>query len=291
LPDYGPAPALIAGGRWFNSPPLTMQRLRGKVVLVDFWTYSCINCLRTLPHLEAWDAHYRKDGLVIVGVHTPEFAFEHVASNVAGAIKRLGVKYPVMQDNDYATWNAYSNQYWPADYLIDRSGHVRHANFGEGDYDQTEKLIRTLLGVERGSTTRVRNETPTGLLTPESYIGYGRAERFVGDQAQPGRAAAYHFPATVPANDLAFDGVWTVLEERGISGPGARLRVHFQASKVYLVLGGQGRVTVLVNGRPSRTVRVDGDRLYTLVDWRRKRDALLELRFTRGISAYAFTFG
>src|SRR5206468_251802 len=291
LPDYGPAPALTAGGRWFNSPPLTMKQLRGKVVLIDFWTYSCINCLRTLPQLEAWDAHYRKDGLVIIGVHTPEFAFEHVPSNVAGAIKRLGVKYPVMQDNDYATWNAYSNQYWPAEYLIDRSGHVRHAHFGEGEYDQTEKFIRTLLGVDHGSMTRVRNQTPTGLLTPESYIGYGRAERFVGDQAQAGRAATYHFPATVPANDLAFDGTWTVLEERAISGPGARLRLHFRASKVYLVLGGQGRVTVLVNGRTSQTVRVDGDRLYTLVNGKAIRDALLELRFTPGISAYAFTFG
>jgi cytochrome c biogenesis protein CcdA/thiol-disulfide isomerase/thioredoxin len=291
LPDYGPAPALIAGGRWFNSPPLTLTKLHGKVVLVDFWTYSCINCLRTLPHLEAWDASYRQDGLVIVGVHTPEFAFEHVASNVAGAIKRLGIRYPVMQDNDYATWNAYSNQYWPAEYLIDRSGHVRHANFGEGEYGETEKLIRTLLGVEQGSMTQVANQTPTGLLTPESYIGYGRAERFVGDQARPGRAATYHFPATVPTNDLALDGVWTVLEERAISGPGAGLRLHFEASKVYLVLGGRGRVAVLVNGRPTRTLRVDGDRLYTLVNGKTSRNALLELRFTPGVSAYAFTFG
>src|SRR6266542_3421462 len=272
LPDYGPAPSLAGGGRWLNSPPLTTQRLRGKVVLVDFWTYSCINCLRTLPQLEAWDAHYRKDGLVIVGVHTPEFAFEHVTSNVAGAVKRLGVRYPVVQDNDYALWGAYANQYWPAEYLIDRSGHVRHAHFGEGEYDKTEKLIRNLLGVDRGSMTRVRDQTPEGMLTPESYVGYDRADRFVGDRLQAGRPAAYHFPATLPLHDLAFGGLWTVLGERAVAGLGAGLRVHFQASKVYLVLGGHGRVDVLV-------------------DSRRELDALLELRFTRGISAYAFTFG
>jgi len=291
LPDYGPAPSLVSDGRWFNSPPLTMQKLRGNVVLIDFWTYSCINCLRTLPQLEAWDAHYRKDGLVIVGVHTPEFAFEHVASNVSGAIKRLGVRYPVVQDNDYKIWNAYSNQYWPAEYLIDRNGHVRHTHFGEGEYGQTEKLIRKLLAVDKGSMTRVHDQTPTGLLTPESYVGYSRAQRFVGDQVQVGVPATYHVPSTLPLHDLAFGGPWTVLDERAVSGAGAQLRVHFQASKVYLVLGGHGSVQVLLDGRAQRTVRVDGDRLYTLVDSPQMHDALLELRFTPGISAYAFTFG
>jgi cytochrome c biogenesis protein CcdA/thiol-disulfide isomerase/thioredoxin len=291
LPDYGAAPSLASDGHWFNSRPLTMQKLRGKVVLVDFWTYSCINCLRTLPQLEAWDAQYRRDGLVIVGVHTPEFAFEHVTSNVAGAIKRLGVRYPVVQDNDFTVWNAYANQYWPAEYLIDRSGHVRHAHFGEGEYDQTEKLIRKLLGVERGSLTRVHDQTPTEVMTPESYIGYGRAQRFVGDELQVGKPSTYHFPSVLPLHDLAFGGLWTVLEERAVSGPGARLRVHFQASKVYLVLGGHGSVQVLVDAGAQRTVRVDGDRLYTLVDSPHQLDALLELRFTPGISAYAFTFG
>jgi len=291
LPDYGSAPSLAGGGNWFNSPPLTMQKLRGKVVLIDFWTYSCINCLRTLPQLEAWDAHYRKDGLVIVGVHTPEFAFEHVTSNVAGAVKRLGVRYPVVQDNDFNIWNAYSNQYWPAEYLIDRNGHVRHAHFGEGEYPQTEKLIRNLLGVDRGSMTQVRDETPSGQLTPESYVGSARSQRFAGDSLHAGVPWTYHFPSTLSQDDLAFGGTWTVLKERAVTGPGAGLRVHFQASKVYLVLGGHGSVKVLVNGHAQRTVRVDGDRLYTLVDSKHEQNALLELRFTRGISAYAFTFG
>jgi cytochrome c biogenesis protein CcdA/thiol-disulfide isomerase/thioredoxin len=291
LPDYGAAPSLDGGGRWFNSQPLTMAKLRGKVVLVDFWTYSCINCLRTLPHLEAWDARYRKSGLVIVGVHTPEFAFEHVASNVSGAIHRLGVRYPVVQDNDYRIWRAYFNQYWPAEYLIDRKGNVRHAHFGEGEYGKTESLIRELLGVRSLPETEVSDRTPSGALTPESYIGYARANRFVGEEATAGVPTTYQLPPSLPLHHLALGGLWTVLEERAISGPGARLQVHFQASKVYLVLGGKGEVRVLVNGKPKRRVRVNGDRLYTLVDTSRPQEALLELRFTPGVSAYAFTFG
>jgi cytochrome c biogenesis protein CcdA/thiol-disulfide isomerase/thioredoxin len=291
LPNYGPAPSLAGGGTWINSTPLTMQELRGKVVLVDFWTYSCINCLRTLPQLEAWDAKYRKDGLVIVGVHTPEFAFEHVTSNVKSAVKRLDVSYPVVQDNDYKIWNSYSNQYWPAEYLIDRKGDVRHAHFGEGEYGQTETLIRSLLGVDRGAKTRVRDQTPEGSLTPESYIGYSRAERFVGGKLEPGRPATYALPATVPQDDLALGGEWTVLQERALAGLGAKLRLHFHAAKVYLVLGGKGKVDVLLDGQKQRTVRVNGDRLYTLVDSPRTLDKQLELRFTPGVAAYAFTFG
>jgi hypothetical protein len=197
----------------------------------------------------------------------------------------------VVQDNDYKIWNAYSNQYWPAEYLIDRQGHVRHAHFGEGEYDRTETLIRRLLGVDRGSMTNVRDQTPEGELTPESYLGYTRAERFVGGELQPGRPATYRFPARVAQDELALAGQWTVLEERALAGSGAKLRVRFHAAKVYLVLGGKGKVDVLVDGKKQRTVRVNGDRLYTLVDSPRTLDSLLELRFTPGISAYAFTFG
>jgi cytochrome c biogenesis protein CcdA/thiol-disulfide isomerase/thioredoxin len=291
LPDYGRAPSLSGGGTWINSRPLTMQDLRGKVVLIDFWTYSCINCLRSLPHLEAWNAKYAKDGLVIIGVHTPEFAFEHVTSNVKSAVNRLGVHYPVVQDNNYNIWNAYQNQYWPAEYLIDQQGHVRHAHFGEGEYGQTENLIRTLLGVRSGSDTKVADTTPTGELTPESYVGYGRAQRFVGNPEKHDRLASYRLPATVPQDDLALGGKWNVQEQRAISGPGAMLGLHFLASKVYLVLGGKGKVDVLIDGEKPRTVDVNGDRLYTLVDSPRTLDKQLVLRFTPGISAYAFTFG
>jgi cytochrome c biogenesis protein CcdA/thiol-disulfide isomerase/thioredoxin len=291
LQNYGRAPDFHPDGDWFNSAPLSVASLRGKVVLVDFWTYSCINCLRTLPHLKAWYAAYHKDGFQIVGVHTPEFAFEHVASNVRAAIKRLGVDYPVVQDNKYRTWAAYGNQYWPAEYLIDRSGEVRHIQFGEGDYDQTEGAIRSLLGISKGRTTRVADTTPRDLTTPESYLGYRRLERYAGSPIVRDRPAAYRLPKTLPQNELAYGGTWNVGAERIVAGPGATLRLHFHADKIYLVLGGRGRVHVAIGGEPQRPVDVDSYRLYTLRDGKTLADSLLELRFTPGVEAYAFTFG
>jgi cytochrome c biogenesis protein CcdA/thiol-disulfide isomerase/thioredoxin len=291
LQDYGRAPDFHPDGDWFNSAPLSVASLRGKVVLVDFWTYSCINCLRTLPHLKAWYAAYHRDGFQIVGVHTPEFAFEHVASNVRAAIKRLGVDYPVVQDNRYRTWAAYGNQYWPAEYLIDRSGTVRHIQFGEGDYDQTEGAIRSLLGNSTGRMTRVADTTPRDLTTPESYLGYRRLERYAGSRIVRDRPAAYQLPKALPQNELAYGGTWNVGAERIVAGPGATLRLHFHADKIYLVLGGRGRVRVAIGGRPQPPVDVDSYRLYTLRDGKTLDDALLELRFTPGVRAYAFTFG
>jgi thiol-disulfide isomerase/thioredoxin len=291
LPDYGAAPALVPGGSWFNSKPVTLSELRGKVVLIDFWTYSCINCLRTLPHLKAWDAAYRSDGLVILGVHTPEFAFEHVASNVGAAVKRLGIRYPVVQDNDYGTWSAYSNQYWPAEYMIDRKGRVRHVHFGEGSYDETESLIRKLLGA-RGTTARpVTDASPDGYLTPESYLGYERLARYEGSAPKRNRLARYELPTTLQADGLAYGGAWRVEAERIVSGEDARLRLRFRARDVYLVLGGKGSVEVLRDGRKTKTVGVDSYRLYTLLAGKHAGSGLLELRFTPGVQAYAFTFG
>ena len=291
LPDYGPAPALHPGGDWFNSKPLTLASLRGKVVLVDFWTYSCINCLRTLPHLEAWYAAYHRDGFEIIGVHTPEFAFEHVASNVGAAVKRLGIKYPVVQDNDYATWDAYSNEYWPAEYLIDREGHLRHLDFGEGSYAQTEAAIRTLLGNVHGATTDVPNLTPTDYTTPESYLGYERLARYVGSPLHKNELASYMFPASIPENSLAYSGDWTLQSQRIVAGKNARLRLHFDADDVYIVLGGRGKVNASINGHPTTTVDVNAYRLYTVQSSKKQEDALLELRFTPGVKAYSFTFG
>jgi cytochrome c biogenesis protein CcdA/thiol-disulfide isomerase/thioredoxin len=293
LPDYGPAPNFLGIDDWLNSKPLTMQELRGKVVLVDFWTYSCINCLRTLPHLEAWDRLYRKRGLVIVGVHTPEFAFEHVPSNVRAAVQRLGVRYPVALDNGYDTWNVYGNQYWPAEYLIDRNGHVRRAHFGEGDYDGSEKAIRSLLGERPASpaSDRLRDETPTGPLTPETYLGYERIDRFTGSKLYPDKSAEYTVPRALGKDDFAYGGRWTVRAQRIVAGTDARLRLRYYARKVYLVLGGHGTVQVLVDGKPHGAVHVASDRLYTLVDRDSIDEATLELRFTPGVSAYAFTFG
>jgi cytochrome c biogenesis protein CcdA/thiol-disulfide isomerase/thioredoxin len=292
LPSYGTAPPLDPDGQWFNSKPLTLGALRGKVVLVDFWTYSCINCLRTLPHLEAWYRNYRKDGLVVIGVHTPEFAFEHVASNVGAAVKRLGIRYPVVQDNAYGTWNNYSNSYWPAEYLIDRTGRVRSYHFGEGDYGTSEQNIRTLLGL--GAAGHVAsNALPAGAITPESYLGYGRLDpsRYVGTPVSGGRPKTYAGARRVPLNSLAYSGKWTVEGERIVAGTGAGLTLHFRARDVYLVLGGHGTVSTAVNGRPTGRVDVNADRLYTLKTGRAISDGLLMLRFTPGVQAYAFTFG
>ena len=296
LKDYGRAPDFAGISSWINTPdgrPLTVAGLRGKVVLVDFWTYSCINCLRTLPHLSAWDAAYRKAGLVIVGVHTPEFAFEHVVSNVRQATHELGVRYPVAIDDDYKTWDAYQNGAWPTEYLIDRRGHLREIKEGEGDYGGTERTIRTLLGEPaKARLASVADTTPDHLMTPESYLGWERLQRYAGSELVPDRLILYRFPRDLVLHTLAYDGLWTVERQRIVAARHARLRLHFLAKDVYLVLGGAGRLQLVVNNKPVRTIRVGGlSRLYTLVRYPDLREGLLELRFTPGIAAYAFTFG
>lgn len=297
LADYGRAPDFRGISEWLNTPggkPLSLAGLRDKVVLVNFWTYSCINCLRELPHLEAWDRTYRPDGLVIVGVHTPEFGFEQVPSNVRHAVASLGVRYPVPLDNGYSTWNAYTNQYWPASYLLDRRGHVRYAHFGEGQYEHTEAIIRRLLAERTPALpapTEVADRTPTGLVTPESYLGYQRLDRFAGRGVAPGRMYRYSFPRAIAQNELAYAGLWRVEGERIVAGRDARLRLSFHARRVHLVLGGRGQVGILLNGTQVRTVAIRSDRLYTLLRLPGIRDGLLELRFSPGIQAYAFTFG
>jgi thiol-disulfide isomerase/thioredoxin len=284
LPDYGVAPALKPGGDWFNSKPTTLEQLRGKVVLVDFWTYSCINCLRTLPHLKAWDAAYRSRGLVILGVHTPEFAFEGKASNVRQAVEQLGVRWPVALDARYDTWKAYGNQYWPAEYLIDRNGDVRNVHFGEGEYDRTERLIRQLLGEPGQPRAELADMTPTALITPETYLGFDRADdRYLGLGLAPGTVRDYGPVRPPPQNDWTYGGTWRVEHERAVARKQAALALHFHASKVYLVMGGRGTVRVSVDGRRGRTVPVRGiSRLYTIVDAPR-------LEVPRTLSTSAFT--
>ncbi|HYY03514.1 MAG TPA: cytochrome c biogenesis protein CcdA [Gaiellaceae bacterium] len=295
LNNYGKAPDFTGISHWLNTPTLSIDALRGRVVLVDFWTYSCINCLRTLPHLEEWDRAYRSKGLVIVGVHTPEFGFEHDLDNVTTATKRLGVRYPVALDNDYKTWNAYSNQYWPAEYLIDQNGDVRHIHFGEGDYGGTEHDIRLLLragGQSRlPAEKRERDTTPKGDITPESYLGYFRIDRYDGNPLSADVEASYHIPTTLPRDHFAYGGRWNVESEKIVAGPDARLRLHFHARTVNLVLGGHGLVAVVVNGKMRGAIRVDQDRLYTLVSNKRIADGDLDLMFTPGVEAYSFTFG
>jgi thiol-disulfide isomerase/thioredoxin len=261
-------------------------------VLIDFWTYSCINCLRTLPHLEAWDATYRSKGLVIIGVHTPEFAFEHVTSNVRSAVKRLGIRYPVVQDNRFNTWDNYANQYWPAEYLIDRTGHVRHTHFGEGEYPQTEALIRQLLAVKGKHAKQLPDVTPTEAMTPETYLGYARISNYTGTQIVPDKLAQYTFASSLYSNALSYDGTWRVGSEQIAAIKDARLRLDFQAKDVYIVLGGKGTVQVLIDGKQTKTLRVAAEKLYTVrASNTLAAHALLELRFSPGVQAYSFTFG
>jgi cytochrome c biogenesis protein CcdA/thiol-disulfide isomerase/thioredoxin len=300
LQQCGNAPPLSGISQWLNTPggsALTISGLRGRVVLVDFWTYSCINCQRTLPHLEAWNRSYAKDGLTIIGVHTPEFAFEHVVSNVTQAATQLGVHYPIAIDNNYVTWNAYENQYWPAEYLIDATGHVRHVDFGEGQYSQTESFIRHLLVVADPrvmlpAATDVPNTTPTEPTTPESYLGYQHPENLAGQTIQQDEMSTYQAPPTVPQDEYAYNGRWSIGNQSSTAGPGAMVLLNFEAKDVYLVLGGSGSVAVSVDGRLTRTVAVTGEpKLYQLVGGSSPQRALLTLAVSPGVQAYDFTFG
>jgi thiol-disulfide isomerase/thioredoxin len=301
LPDLGAAPDFTGTQRWFNSQPLSLKALHGRVVLIDFWTYTCINCLRTLPYLEAWDRRYRSAGLTIVGVHAPEFGFEHDAGNVERAIASNHIKYPVVQDNDLATWNAYGNQYWPAEYLIDAEGHVRETHFGEGDYGKSESAIRSLLA-ERGakiSAARARPAgiTPVGLqATPETYVGAARAQGFVGMAPRSG-TNTYKLPDRAPPlNGFALGGRWKIGDEPATAQGGATLEATVQARFVYLVLSPpsasrSGAVNVSVDGKAPRRITVDTQRLYTLASFPTSSRHGLKLTFSPGTAAYAFTFG
>jgi cytochrome c biogenesis protein CcdA/thiol-disulfide isomerase/thioredoxin len=313
LPVLGPAPEFRGTQRWFNTPggrPRTLRSLRGRVVLVDFWTYSCINCIRTLPYLKAWDAEYRSKGLTIVGVHTPEFPFEKIASNVRAAIHQNGLRYPVAQDDDYATWNAYNNAYWPAEYFVDARGRVRFTHFGEGDYARKEAVIRTLLAeagdAALGRPTHARAISPPQRPgTPESYLGAARAERFANGSITVG-ARDFGAPrAALGPDELAYSGRWRVTRQSATALSDAGLDLSFDARRVYLVLGSPGRphsARVLLDGRPiparfagadvrGARVRVSRERLYRLVDLPVRGRHRLRLQTGRGIAGYAFTFG
>jgi cytochrome c biogenesis protein CcdA/thiol-disulfide isomerase/thioredoxin len=302
LVDCGKAPNFTGITAWLNTPggkPLSLSALRGKVVLVDFWTYSCINCQRTLPHVEAWYQRHRHDGLVVVGVHTPEFAFEHVVSNVRAQAAALGVHYPVAVDDDYKTWRAYHNTYWPADYLVDAQGVVRHVHYGEGDYSGTEGLIRQLLhaahpGVALPPPTDVANLTPTSETNPETYVGYDRVEYLEPLAGVVRNApASYQIPATLPVGAFGLSGTWTEHAQEATAGSGAELELCFVADDVYLVLGGTGTVTVSVDGQEEKTVDVGGaPRLYTLYRASSSTTAgTMILHLASGVQAYDFTFG
>jgi cytochrome c biogenesis protein CcdA/thiol-disulfide isomerase/thioredoxin len=313
LPVLGSAPDFTGNDRWFNTranAPLHLDGLRGRVVLIDFWTYTCINCIRTLPYLRAWDARYRDRGLTIVGVHTPEFVFEREAENVREAIAANRIRYPVAQDNEFATWNAWGNRYWPAKYLIDARGRVRYAHFGEGAYVETEAAIRALLaeaGQDRlGETASARVEAADPeLVTPETYLGYERAEGFVPGPPRPGYGR-YEAPDDLRPVSFALSGGWYVGQESATAVRDARIEARVTARKVFLVLSSKGSrrrdVEVLLDGRPVRAgeagedvrggrVTVREERLYRLVSLARVEDRRLTLRVPAGVTGYAFTFG
>ncbi|MFJ7414883.1 cytochrome c biogenesis protein DipZ [Streptomyces sp. NPDC098077] len=301
LRSCGPAPALEGIDSWFNTPgdrPVDLKSLRGKVTLIDFWTYSCINCQRAVPHIRDWERAYRDAGLRVIGVHSPEFAFEKKRGNVVAGAEKLGVDWPVALDNDLATWDNYRNRFWPAKYLIDAEGTVRYFKFGEGQYDRTENMIRELL---RQADPTVVLPKPTDRAmddlaadrTPETYLSNLRIRGYVGTPLVDDRSAVYRFPkGDLPLNKLSLDGTWTAGYEEFTAGRDARIAFTYRAKNANVVLADTGKVSVLVNGEVTKTLRVTGSpTLHRLTDDRDPRTARLELRVDEGLQAYVFTFG
>jgi cytochrome c biogenesis protein CcdA/thiol-disulfide isomerase/thioredoxin len=303
------APEFAGVDAWLNSKPLTMRSLKGKVVLIDFWTYSCINCVRTLPYITDWDRKYRDMGLVIVGVHSPEFEFEKKLDNVKAALAQHGIRYPVALDNNLATWTNFNNSYWPAHYLIDKDGKVVYTHFGEGEYDVTENNIRYLLGLKsKAETLQAQAPAIAPDQTPETYLGYGRAENFGGKTPVAHDAeSAYRFPGFLAENQWALSGRWRVESEKITAvEKSAALRLNFKARKVFLVLGTTTgkpvHVSVRLNGEaigpnagkdaPGGVATIEHNTLYELIDQKIPKNNLLEIQSDApGLEAYAFTFG
>lgn len=311
-----PAPEFTGIIKWLNSEkPLTMADLKGKVVLIDFWTYTCINCIRTLPYVTSWYDKYKDKGFVVVGVHTPEFAFEKDTNNVLGAIKQYNIHYPVAQDNDFATWKAFDNHYWPAEYLIDAKGVVRRTHFGEGEYDKMEEAIQKLL-IEAGQKTTdtlvsMPDQTPTGQQTPETYLGLARMERFASKQEPRLGEQTYTDQPPLSLHYFGYTGTWDLHEEYAVSAKGSGLDFSILANKVYLVAKPKNSSNsakvyldgkLIGNAQAGKDVR-DGEvifnnpdvmaDIYELVDLHgQKGEHTLRLEFENaGTEVYAFTFG
>ncbi len=311
------APDLIGITQWFNLPDdkksLTLSDLKGKVVLIDFWTYTCINCLRTLPHINSWYQKYKDQGFVVIGVHTPEFVFERDAKNVQNAIKSYAIAYPVAQDNNYATWNNYHNEYWPAEYLIDATGNIRHTHFGEGDYSQTESAIQTLLK-EAGQKVvsfvdELPDQTPTIALSPETYLGAKRMQYYYPTGSLGIGVQNLTLSKDPNLNSFSLGGTWNITNENAITGEHAILNYHFYAAKVFLVLrpgtaAAQAKVKLFLDDQPVTSanqgsdvvngeITITSDKLYNLIDLQGNvgnHTLRLEFQYS-GIELFAFTFG
>lgn len=292
----GPAPEIYATG-WINSESINISNQRGKVVLIDFWTYSCINCIRTLPYLKAWHEKYSAKGLVIIGVHTPEFEFEKDYNNVKSAVEKYELRYPIAQDNDYETWRAFGNRYWPRKYLIDKEGNIRYDHIGEGAYDETEKAIQSLLGVSMETENISAAATEVG--TPELYLGYNYARQPLGNPEgfQPGNTVNYRFTNITQANTIYLSGLWRNEPDSMIAQGPSRLFLVYRAKSVNIVAGGNSNIEVFVDNEPANGADIkDGrgeireHRLYNIVEGRGGVH-LLEIAAELDFELYTFTFG
>jgi cytochrome c biogenesis protein CcdA len=300
LQNCGSAPDLKGITAWLNTAgdkPIDLHGLRGKVVLIDFWAYSCINCQRAIPHVEGWYKAYHDDGFEVIGVHTPEYAFEKVTGNVEKGAADIGITYPIALDNSYSTWTNYRNQYWPAEYLIDASGVVRHVKFGEGDYNVTEKLIRQLIatarpGVALPPPVDAPDTTPQSGLTPETYFGVGKMVNYAGTGVYDKGQANFAFPPTLPDDSFALQGPWT-LDYQGATADSdtSSIELNYHAKNAYIVVGGTGSLTVTRDGKTT-TVPISGPptshQIATGNDMAR---GLLDVRSSTGLQVFSFTFG
>ena len=287
------APGFEGGGRWINSDQLRLEELRGKVVLVDFWTYSCVNCIRTLPYLREWYEKYEDKGFIIVGVHSPEFEFEKDYDNVVRAVESFDLEYPVVQDNEFKIWRAYANRYWPAKYLIDKEGVIRYTHFGEGKYQETEKMIQELLGEEMELVDRMEVSHQT--RTPETYLGYWRWASFASNErVVKDKLTEYTSPDNLRANEWAFEGKWEVKEKHSEAKSGSKLMIRFEAKEVNLVMGSKTRNSeVKIKWEDEeKIVKVQEEKLYNLVKLDKPINEVLEIEFLDDeVQVFAFTFG
>ena len=302
-----PAPQFVGLTNWINSKPLTLSLLKGKVVLVDFWTFSCVNCIRTLPYLEKWYQTYSSKGLVIIGVNTPEFAFEQNPTNVQAAVTKDGIKYPVALDNNDDTWDAYQNESWPADYLIDKQGNIRYVSQGEGGYNQTEEAIQDLLGINTTLTTPTSNVPISESQTPETYFGTARADAYEGTPSLTDGTATFRATSSASLGDNAFTlgGTWNIADQSITSeSDTATLTENVSAKDVYMVASADSapNETVTVHlpvnvasdygsDAPNGQVPINGDRLYHIVSLKQFGNTLVTIQVPKGVSLYTFTFG
>ncbi len=300
LQSCGQAPDLKGINAWFNTPgnaPIDLHALHGKVVLIDFWAYSCINCQRAIPHVQGWYQAYRDKGFEVIGVHTPEYAFEKVTSNVEKGAADLGITYPVALDNSYSTWTNYRNQYWPAEYLIDANGTVRHTKFGEGDYNGTEKLIRELIsnahnGVALPPAVDAPDTTPQGGLTPETYFGVGKVVNYAGTGTYDEGRSVFSLPQKLPDDSFALQGPWQ-LDYQGATADGdaSSIELNYRAKNVYIVVGGTGNLVVTRDGKTT-TVPVDGPpQSHQIADGKDVTRGSLQVHLSRGVQVFSFTYG